>query len=132
AALHAWSARFPAAFWLTLVREVGIRFAQPFTQVLDLTSGVHSPRWFVGGKLNIVESCFAPLADDPAVFHQREGGAVQCMTYGELRALANRVSNGLVDAGLEAGDAVAIDMPMNAYAVAIYLGIVQAGCVVVS
>ena len=49
----------------------------------------------------------------------------------ELACLTNRVANGLVDIGLKPGDAVAIDMPMNAESVAIYLGIVKAGCVVV-
>jgi acetyl-CoA synthetase len=131
-ALHAWSAKNRAAFWETFVSEIGIRFAKPFSQVLDLSAGVQAPRWFIGAKMNIVESCFTAPADEPAVLHQREGESLQCMAHGELRALVNRVSNGLVRAGLKQGDGVAIDMPMNAAAVAIYLGIVKAGGVVVS
>src|SRR5262249_42584107 len=114
------------------VHEIGIPFAQPFGQVLDLSAGVKAPRWFPGASLNIAESCFMAPADQPAIFHQREGESLQSMNHGELRLLANRVSNGLIRAGLQPGDAVAIDMPMHAAAVAIYLGIVQAGCVVVS
>jgi acyl-coenzyme A synthetase/AMP-(fatty) acid ligase len=38
----------------------------------------------------------------------------------------------LVAAGFHIGDAIAIDMPMNQYAVIAYLGIILAGCVVVS
>ena len=53
------------------------------------------------------------------------------LTYGELERLTNRVANGLVDLGLKQGDAVAVDMPMNAESVGIYLGIVKAGCAVV-
>lgn len=131
-AMHAWSVQQRAAFWEAVVRERGIRFRQPFEQIVDLSAGVKHPRWFPGAKLNIAESCFQELPDKPAIFHQREGDSPQVMTHGELQALANRVSNALVWAGLVPGDAVAIDMPMNAAAVAIYLGIVQAGCVVVS
>ncbi|HMF12421.1 MAG TPA: AMP-binding protein [Gemmataceae bacterium] len=130
--LHAWSVNNRAEFWGTFVRNVGIRFARPFIQVCDSSARTRAPRWFVGGELNIVESCFTSPADQFAVLHQLEGGSLSCLTRGELRALVNRVSNGLVRAGLQPGDAIAIDMPMNAAAVAIYLGIVQAGCVVVS
>jgi acetyl-CoA synthetase len=130
--LHAWSVQNRAAFWLSFVREIGIRFAEPVKQAYDPESGVQSPRWFVGSKLNIADSCFLASADSPAILHQREGESIQCMTVGELHALANRISNGLIRAGLQPGDAVAIDMPMNAAPVAIYLGLVQAGLVVVS
>jgi acetyl-CoA synthetase len=132
AGLHAWSARHRAAFWATFVQETNIRFTVPYSQALNVSDGVHSARWFVGAKMNIVDSCFTAAPDKPAIFHQSEGEQLQCLTVGELRALANRVSNGLIRAGLQAGDAIAIDMAMNPGAVAIYLGVVQAGCVVVS
>ena len=48
------------------------------------------------------------------------------MTYGELNTLTNQVANGLVDVGFQPGDSIAIDMPMNAESVAIYLGIIKA------
>jgi acetyl-CoA synthetase len=130
--LHAWSVRHRAEFWETVVCDLGIRFRRPYDQILDLSASVKAPRWFPGAKLNIVASCFLESPDKPALFHQREGESLQCLARGELQALANRVSNSLIGVGLAAGDAVAIDMPMNAAAVAIYLGIVQAGCVVVS
>jgi len=53
-------------------------------------------------------------------------------TYGELEALANRVANGLAAHGLEPGNAIALYMPMTFECVAAYLGIIRAGCVVVS
>jgi acetyl-CoA synthetase len=130
--LHEWSVRNRTAFWLTFVREVGIRFAEPWKQVYDPASGVKAPRWFVGSKLNIAASCFLAPADSPAILHQAAGDSVRCMSVRELHALANRVSNSLATAGLLPGDAVAIDMPMNAAAVAIYLGLIQAGMVAVS
>jgi acetyl-CoA synthetase len=54
------------------------------------------------------------------------------MTFAQLRELVNRVSNGLIENGFKLGDPIAIDMPMTVESVAIYLGIVQAGMVVVS
>jgi acetyl-CoA synthetase len=131
-ALHAWSVQHRAAFWATLVQQFHLRFAQPAQQSLDLTPGVLAPRWFPGARLNIAESCFAAPPDDLALVCQCEGESSQSMTFGQLRSLANRVANGVVRAGIQPGDAIAIDMPMNAFAVAIYLGILLAGGVVVS
>ena len=54
------------------------------------------------------------------------------MSVGQLEALANRVANSLKRRGFAKGAAIAIDMPMTAEAVAIYLGVIKAGCVVVS
>jgi acetyl-CoA synthetase len=130
--LHAWSVGHRAEFWEAVVRNRSIRFIRPYQQLLDISTGVKDPRWFVGAKLNIVQSCFLASPDQPAILHQREGDSLQCMTRGELQDLANRISNALVRAGFAPGDSLAIDMPMNATAVAIYLGIVQAGYVVVS
>lgn len=44
----------------------------------------------------------------------------------------HRVVANAVDATFSQGDAIAIDMPMTVSAVVIYLGIILAGCVVVS
>ena len=54
------------------------------------------------------------------------------ISYGELQSLTHRVANGLRNCGLQPGDSVAVFMPMTAESVAIYLGIITAGCVVVS
>jgi len=54
------------------------------------------------------------------------------MTVGALESLTNRVANALVQHGFQPGDALAIDMPLTAESVAIYLGILKAGGVVVS
>lgn len=129
---HAWSAHNRAEFWNETIRRVGIRFRQKYKQIVDLSQGVEFPQWLVGARLNIAESCFQAPEDDPAIVFQPEGGSLSILTYGELNALSNRVANGLVETGFRPGDAIAIAMPMTAESVAIYLGIVKAGCVVVS
>ncbi|MDM9379745.1 AMP-binding protein [Chlorogloeopsis sp. ULAP01] len=132
AELHAWSAQHRAEFWEMMIKRLGICLQKPYTQIIDLSQGVELPQWLVGARLNIAESCFQAPADNPAIIFQPEGGFLTTWTYGELQALTNRVANGLVEAGFAPGDAIAIAMPMTAESVAIYLGIVKAGCVVVS
>jgi acetyl-CoA synthetase len=129
--LHAWSVRHREEFWALAIERLGVRFREPFRNVLDLSRGVEEPRWLPGASMNIIESCFSAPADSPAILHQAEGGKLSVMTYGELKALTGRVAASLCRAGYRPGDAVAILMPMTAEAVAIYLGIVAAGCVVV-
>ena len=128
--LFAWSVTRRMEFWGHLARRLRIRFARPWLAVADL-SDLRAPRWFPGARLNIAESCFNAPAEAVAIVHQAEEGAPAAVSYGELRALANRVANGLYAAGYQPGDRIALDLPMTARSVAIYLGIVLAGCTAV-
>ena len=130
--LHTWSVQHRPEFWELMIQRLGIRLREKYRQILDLSQGVELPRWLVGARLNIVDSCFQAPEDSLALVFQPEGDSLATLTYGELHRLTNRVSNGLVDAGFQPGDTIAIDMPMTAESVAIYLGIIQAGCIVVS
>ncbi len=42
-------------FWDAVVRDLGIPFSEPYTQVLDESRGPEWPRWFIGGRLNLDE-----------------------------------------------------------------------------
>jgi acetyl-CoA synthetase len=130
-ALHAWSVQHRESFWALAIERLGVHFQSPFSRVLDLSRGVEEPRWLLDAQLNIVESCFAAPADSPAIIHQAEGGELATLSVGELKALTERVASNLKRRGFQPGDALAIIMPMTAESVAIYLGIIQAGCVVV-
>ncbi len=130
-ALHAWSVQELTAFWECMIHRLGICFKTPYSQVIDIKNGLERPEWFVGGQLNIAESCFNAPVDAPAIIFQPEGYPLETWSYGDLRALSNRVANGLYAMGISPGDAVAVALPMTAEAVAIYLGIILAGGVVV-
>ncbi len=130
--LRDWSVRDRAAFWEAITRRVGIQFRQPYSQPLDVSQGVEHAEWFVGARLNIVDSCFAADPAATAIVAQNEIGPVRVVSYRELEALTNRVVQSLLDGGLRSGDAVAIDMPLTPEAVAIYLGTIKSGCVAVS
>ena len=125
---HAWSVANRDTFWQMMIDILGIKAADTYTEAQKDATGVSTRL----AKLNIVESCFNAPDDAVAIVTQRENdGNLLTLTYHELASLTNRVANGLLDISLEPGDAVAVDMPMNAESVAIYLGIVKAGCVVV-
>lgn len=132
AALFAWSVAEREAFWERTVTRLGIRFRKPYTRLLDLSQGVETPQWFVGAEMNIVESCFQASADQTAIVFQREGGRLERMSFSALEALCDRVAGGLHALGFGPGDRIAVAMPMTAEAVAIYLGIIKAGCAVVA
>lgn len=131
-ALHEWSIQNRELFWESVVQRLKIPFQQPYDRIVDVSAGVAMPKWFPGGKLNIVESCFTAAADSPAIIYQKEAGELQQVSVGELKSLASRVADGLRQRGYQPGDAIAILMPMTVECVAIYLGIAWAGCVAVS
>ena len=125
---HAWSVANRDTFWQMMIDKLRIKAIDTNAKPQKDATGIATHL----SKLNIVDSCFSAPDDAIAIIAQREGDdTLLTLTYHELACLTNRVANGLVDIGLKPGDAVAIDMPMNAESVAIYLGIVKAGCVVV-
>jgi acetyl-CoA synthetase len=131
AELHAWSVEDRARFWGQMAERLGIVFKQPPTAPMDASADELCPEWYPGAKLNITDSCFGAPRDSAAIVY-RDAGGIKTVTVAELEALVNRVANSLVAAGFAPGDALAIDMPMTVECVAIYLGIVRAGCAAVS
>jgi acetyl-CoA synthetase len=130
---HRWTSDNRADFWGLVVERVGISFSRQPDQILDLEAGPAQPKWFPGAELNIVSSCFQGDGYDIAVVVGREGSDdMEAVTYEELDMLVNLVANGLAAAGFSPGDAIALYMPMNLECVAAYLGIIRAGCAVVS
>ena len=125
---HAWTVRNRDTFWQMMIGALGIKAVSTNAEPQQDATGIATNL----AKLNIVESCFNAPPDAIAIVTQRENDEnLVTLTYRELESLTNRVANGLVEIGMRQGDAVAVDMPMNAESVAIYLGIVKAGCVVV-
>ncbi len=130
--LHAWSVNQREAFWADAIADLAIRFAHPPDRVLDASGGPEHPRWLPGARLNIIESCFLADPGAPAIVAGGPDRATVTLSYGALQTEAARIAGALRAAGFSPGDALAIDMPMTEHAVAIYLGIVMAGMVVVS
>jgi acetyl-CoA synthetase len=132
ASLHQFSITRRGEFWDHVVRGLEIRFVQPPDRVLDEPCDPRHPRWLAGARLNIADSCFTAPARKIAIIDGDAEGRLKSTSYGELEAATNLVAHGLTKLGVRPGDRVGVVMPMTAEAVAVYLGIVRAGCVVVS
>jgi acetyl-CoA synthetase len=129
---HRWTVQQRAAFWEQAATRLQIRFDQPPTRTLDLSQGVARAAWFPEARLNIANSCFLAADDSPAIVSAAPGRELRQWSVKQLHQNASRVANGLVDAGFKVGDSIAVFMPMTDWSIAIYLGIVMAGCHVVS
>ena len=131
--LYRWSIDDRSRYWQFIIQRLKIHLDHPYSRILDLANGIQHPQWLTGAKLNIVNSCLNGECDRPAIYWPRKDREeLNTTTYGQLAVLANRVSNGLATMGVCRGDTIAIMMPMNTESVALYLGVIQAGCAVVS
>ena len=130
--LHRWSATHREEFWATMIRKLGFVFRREPDRILDPKADVTRPDWLPGARLNIAESCFRATPDKAAILAASEvSPEIRRTTYGELRRWANRVAQGLEAMGVGRGERVALYMPMTPESVAIYLGAILAGRVVV-
>jgi acetyl-CoA synthetase len=74
-------------------------------------------KWFVGGKLNVTETCLdqhilGPRRNKRAIVWEGEGGEVREITYAELHMQVCELASVLIKRGVKAGDRVAIYMPL--------------------
>jgi len=120
-------------FWAAVVDEVGIEWAEPYRQVLDVSRGVEWAQWFVGGKLNIAANCLDRHRSltRPAIVAEREDGTAREVSFPELLADSNRLANALRGMGIERGDRVALCMPMIPEVVTILYACFKLGAIAV-
>ena len=108
----------PSWFWGAVADELGIVWSRQYDTVLDLSAGPAWPRWFVGGRMNYVVSAvdrhLAERAGEVALVWEGDDGATRSLTFGELAAEVNRLSNALRALGIGKGDRVGIFLPMLA------------------
>ncbi len=126
-----WAKENRYEFWDKSIKALNIKFATPYSSICD-NDDVTKPNWLPNAKYNIVDSCFNANPTKNAIVTQDEGGKITHWSYQQLSEKINRIANGLVNQGFKPGDTIAIDMVMTADSVAIYLGIIKAGCVVIS
>jgi len=104
-------------FWDATVKDLGIRFQEPYERVVDLSDGIEWARWFTGARMNIVASCLdrwvdGPSSDKPAVIWEGEPGEVRRLSYRELDVEVCRLACGLRQLGIGQGDRVGVFMPL--------------------
>jgi len=90
-------------------------------------------KWFVGGRLNAAYNCVDRHVEnglgDRVAFHWvgEPEGDTRTITYADLQGMVCQAANGLVELGVEAGDRVAIYMPMIPEAVVAMLACARLG-----
>lgn len=131
-ALHQWSLQNRDDYTGKLIDALDIQFQTSPEQILDLSRGVEQIQWLPGAELNIVESCFREKSAETAIRFQQGSSVIQELSFNELKTLTAQVANGLHDAGMQPGDRIAMMMPLTVESVALFLGIIAAGCVVVT
>ncbi len=103
----------PVKFWESIASELvwkkkwhtGMQFKVP------------DAKWFVGGKLNVTETCLdrhikEGRKNKAALIWEGEPGDRRTLTYFELYRLVNKFANVLKKMGIKKGDRVAIYLPM--------------------
>ncbi len=119
------------AFWKSVIATLNIAFEKEPHSICDLSAGIENPAWLPGARMNIVNSCFQADPAKIAMVYLDHTRQQKTLTYAALNTLSNQIAASLVENGFKAGDAIGIAMPMTHYAIAIYLGILKMGGVVV-
>ncbi len=102
------------AFWHRQARRLS--WSKPWDTVLDWSNPPFA-KWFVGGQLNVAYNCLdrhleAGRGDKVAIHWEGEPGDTRTITYRDLHTSVCRAANALTQLGVEAGDRVAIYLPM--------------------
>ncbi|AZZ52587.1 acetate--CoA ligase [Rathayibacter festucae] len=120
------------AFWADRSREL-LHWHRPFTRTLDWSEPPFA-RWFDDGELNVAYNCLdrhvlAGHGDRVAIHWEGEPGDSRDLTYAELTAEVKRAANLFTSLGVQAGDRVAIYLPMIPEAVIAMLAVARLGAV---
>jgi acetyl-CoA synthetase len=110
-----------------------LTWAQRWDEVLDWTNPPFA-KWFVGGKLNVAYNCVdrhveAGHGEQVAYHWEGEPGDTRTITYAQLKDEVSKAANALVELGVQAGDRVAIYMPMIPETVIAMLACARIGAV---
>ena len=104
--LHRISVDEPERFWSAVVED--LELGLEWDQVVD------GFRWFLGARLNIARSCVHRWADEDgeAFVGRYEDGTREALTWADASRQVTQLAEALAELGVEAGDRVAIYMPM--------------------
>ncbi|MHB8611772.1 MAG: AMP-binding protein [Candidatus Dormibacteraceae bacterium] len=104
-------------FWDAAIRDIDIAFYRPYDKVVDMSKGKPWATWWIGGRMNIVQSCLdryrgTESHDKLAIIWEGEPGEVRRLTYRELDQQVCKLAGVLRRLGVRQGDRVGIFMPM--------------------
>ena len=117
------------AFWAEQAQR--LQWQTPFTQVLDWSEAPFA-KWFADGRLNVSVNCVdrhveAGYGDQVALRFEGEPGDRRDITYADLLREVSQAAHALTELGVQAGDRVAIYLPMIPEAVVAMLACARIG-----
>lgn len=120
-------------FWDAVNDDIGVVWEKKYTIVSDFSNGNPWPKWFVDGKLNIINSTitkFAKKSSNKIAYHfVSEDDSTLSVTYSTLEAKINKLANALITLNVRKGDVVAIYMPMMLHAFVAILACAKIGAI---
>ena len=101
-------------FWATQARRLS--WSTEPTETLDWSNPPFA-KWFADGKLNVAYNCVdrhveAGHGDRVALHFEGEPGDARTLTYADLQREVSKAANALTELGVQAGDRVAVYLPM--------------------
>ncbi|MEU4193004.1 acetate--CoA ligase [Kribbella sp. NPDC026611] len=104
----------PEAFWAEQAKR--LTWATEPTEVLDWSNPPFA-KWYADGKLNAAYNCVDRhvengLGDKVAYYFEGEPGDTREITYAQLKDQVSQAANALLELNVQAGELVAIYMPM--------------------
>ncbi len=125
-ALWAWSVNEQDAFWRSLWDFFGIQGSGSLSPVLS-RAGMPGADWFPQASLNYAEQVLRTAHAGPAIVAGDESGAIETITWPELRRRVAALAQTLRSQGIQAGDRVAGYLPNRAEAVVAFLATASLG-----
>ena len=122
----------PDGFWGRAAEE--LRWSKKWDRVLDWQPPTF--RWYRGGLSNLAYNCVdhhvkTGAGARTALITENERGEQRAYTYAQLQDEVKRVGAALRGLGIKKGDRIAIYMPTCAEAIALMLGAVRIGAVII-
>ena len=116
-------------FWADQAQRLA--WDSPWHQILDWSNAPFA-KWFVGGRLNVAYNCVdrhveSGHGEQTALVFESESGDSRDITYRELQEMVSQAANALQGLGVEAGDRVAIYLPMIPEAIVAMLACARIG-----
>ncbi|MEI6463881.1 MAG: AMP-binding protein [Verrucomicrobiota bacterium] len=135
AELRRASVQSPGWFWDEAMRDMGLEWTKPYTQVRDDTRGLPWTRWFIDGQINVTHNCVDRHVNDghgqdTALFCEAESnptGEARRVSYAELAERVNSCAAALRAAGVRRGDSVGLYAPMQLPTVVVMFATMKLG-----
>jgi acetoacetyl-CoA synthetase len=127
--LYQWSVENTQEFWAMIWEFTEIKSSINYTKVAENMEDMFNSAWFEGASLNFAENLLRFRDDRTAIVFRGENKVVKRLTYRELYRQVARLSDGLKQAGVAAGDRVAGFMPNMAETVIAMLAAASIGAI---